>query len=206
MADVISPNRRRFDQGNLLDAARLVFSTAGYEAAQTADMAIEAGTTRATLHARLGSKQDIYEQVLNREAEIFDQWITQAYSQGRGLPLSQLSEIGMAPIFRFAAERPEGFALLFRGARRTGHAAATRRDVIARVTGQLTELIDKRQIAFQSDLKQPTSLLAAACVGVAVNICEHAIDQCLDLGAAHRLAAEFVDGALRHIMTPKADG
>jgi hypothetical protein len=39
----------------------------------------------------------------------------------------------------------------------------------------------------------------AACVGVALQVCEHATDHGNDLGEAHRLAARFVDSAFRNL-------
>ncbi|NED54196.1 TetR/AcrR family transcriptional regulator, partial [Micromonospora aurantiaca] len=106
---------RRFDEGDLLDAARAVFHAEGYAAAQVADIARRAGTTKPTLYARLGNKEQIYLHVVQREAGLFQEWVADAYAQGGSLPLAELAEVGMEPLFRFAAERAEGFSLLFRG-------------------------------------------------------------------------------------------
>jgi AcrR family transcriptional regulator len=199
MAAVVSPSRRRFDEDELLDAAREVFHAEGYGAAQTADIAREAGTTRPTLHARLGNKEEIYLRVVEREAEIFEEWIDDAYARGRELPLSQLADIGMEPIFRFAAERTQGFNLIFRGDRTGERPATLRREVIGSVTEQLTCLIEDRQQKFGFALGPYGEALAAACVGVAVQVCENAIDRGRDLREAHQLAARFVDSAFRHL-------
>jgi AcrR family transcriptional regulator len=61
---------RRFEEEHLLDAARAVFHADGFASAQVADIARGAGTTKPTLYARLGNKEQIYMQVLQRDAEV----------------------------------------------------------------------------------------------------------------------------------------
>ncbi|MFJ9085534.1 TetR/AcrR family transcriptional regulator [Streptomyces sp. NPDC102384] len=193
------PSGRRFDADQLLDAARAVFHAEGYAAAQISDIARRAGTTKPTLYARLGNKEEIYLHVVRREAEIFRAWIADAYAQGGGLPLTELAQIGMDPLFRFAAERAAGFDLLFRGERTGDQPGTLRRDVVNGVTEQLTGLIRRRQESFGPDLGAAADALAAACVGVALQVCEHSIDHGVDLDAAHRIAARFVENAFRNL-------
>ncbi|SEB58030.1 TetR/AcrR family transcriptional regulator [Streptomyces melanosporofaciens] len=190
---------RRFEESHLLDAARAVFHAEGYAAAQIADIARRAGTTKPTLYARLGNKEDIYLHVVRREAEIFRGWIADAYAHGSSLPLSELAQVGMDPLFRFAAERTEGFDLLFRGEKAGDQPGNLRREVLNNVTEQLTTLIKRRQKAFGADLGAPSDALAAACVGVALQVCEHTIDQGGDLGAARHIAARFVENAFHNL-------
>jgi AcrR family transcriptional regulator len=200
----VSPTRRRFDDDRLLDAARAAFHAEGYSATQTVDIAQQAGTTRPTIHTRLGSKEEIFLRVVQREADVFQEWIVDAYERGRDAPLSKLAIIGMEPIFKFAVERPEGFALLFRGDRAGDRPATLRRDVIGRVTELLTNLIEDRQLLFGSTVGPHAATLAAACVGVAVQVCEHALEHGTDMSDAHRVAASFVTGAFRHFSVATA--
>jgi AcrR family transcriptional regulator len=193
----VSPTGRRFGEDQLLDAARAVFHAEGYSAAQIADIARRAGTTKPTLYARLGNKEQIYLRVVQREANAFKDWIADAYEHGTELPLAQLAQVGMEPLFRFAAERAEGFDLLFRGDMTGDNPATLRREVVNGVTEQLTSLIERRQQAFGTALGSTADVLAAACVGVALQVCEHAIDHGHDLDDAHRLAARFVASAFR---------
>jgi AcrR family transcriptional regulator len=196
---LVPPTRRRFDEDQLLDAALEVFYRDGFSDAQTSDIAQQAGTTRPTLHSRLGSKEDVYVKVIQREALTFQWWITEAYQRGRDASLDDLADIGMEPIFRFARERPFGFALLFRGDRTGERPATLRREVIAEVTRQLTALIESRQKAFPATFADQAAALASACVGVALQVCEHALDQGSDLNDAHRFAASFVASAIRNL-------
>lgn len=202
----VSPTRRRFDEDQLLDAARSVFHVHGYSAAQTADIAQAAGTSRPTVHARLGDKEEIYLRVVEREAAVFKQWIAEAYARGRHAPLGELADLGMAPMFRFASERAEGFDLLFRGDRAGQRPASLRRDVIAHVTEQLTRLIEDRQAVIGPPLGGAAATLSAACVGVAVQVCEDALDRGVDLQGAQDIAAAFVAGAFRAFVSRNASG
>ncbi|MEV7393027.1 TetR/AcrR family transcriptional regulator [Streptomyces sp. NPDC091215] len=188
---------RRFDEDDLLDAARAVFHAEGFAAAQIADIARRAGTTKPTLYARLGNKEQIYLHVVRREAEVFRRWVADAYERGSRLPLAELSQVGMEPLFRFAAERAEGFNLLFRGEKTGDRPATLRREVVSGVTEQLTILIERREEVFGTDLGSSADTLAAACVGVALQVCEHTIDRGGDLNAAQHLAARFVENAFQ---------
>jgi AcrR family transcriptional regulator len=198
---LVPPTRRRFDEDQLLDAAREVFHSDGYSAAQTSDIAERAGTTRPTLHSRLGNKEEIYLRVVQREALIFQWWITEAYQRGMTAPLPSLAHIGMEPIFRFAAERPQGYDLLFRGDRTGDRSALVRREVLDYVRRQLTGLIQERQRTFGAWFEDNVSAFAAACIGVALQVCEDALDRGVDLSEAHAFAANFVTGAARHFGT-----
>jgi AcrR family transcriptional regulator len=190
---------RRFDEDELLDAAREVFHAEGYSAAQIADIARRAGTTKPTFYARLGNKEEVYRRVIVREVDILRSWITAAYEQGSDTPLDEFARVGMEPLFRFAAERPEGFDLLFRGDRAGERPINLRRIILRVVTEMLADLIVRRQRAVGPKLSASAEPLAAACVGVAVQVCEHAIDNDNDLGEAHRLAAHFVASAFRSL-------
>lgn len=205
MPDISNPSQRRFDEEHLLDAARAVFHADGYAQAQTADIAKLAGTSRPTLLARLGNKEQMYLRVVEREAITFQGWIADAYHAGRVAPLHELADIGMRPIFAFAAQRAAGFDLLFRGDRTGERPAVLRRDVIEGVTRQLTELIEHRVETFGSALGRHVATVASACIGVAVHVCEHALDHGDDLPQAQRIASAFVENAFRQLDLGTAD-
>jgi AcrR family transcriptional regulator len=197
VAVTVSPSQRRFDEEHLLDAARTVFHADGYAQAQTAEIARLAGTSRPTLLARLGNKEQMYLRVVEREALTFQKWIADAYERGRAAPLPELADVGMRPIFAFATERTAGFDLLFRGDRTGERPALLRRDVIGGVTHQLTDLIEYRIETFGSALGPHVGTIASACIGVAVQVCEHALDRGDDMQQAQRIASAFVESAFR---------
>lgn len=193
------PSGRRFEVGALLDAARDVFYADGFALAQVADIARAAGTTKPTLYARLGNKEQIYRLVVGREAELFRGQVADTYARGGDLPLAELAEFGMGPLFRLARDRPSGFHLLFRDDFAGTEVAAIRRGVVGDVTEQLAALIRHRQKGRGGDLGVIADLAAAACVGLARQVCERAIERGDDLGIAQRLAAQFVENAIRNL-------
>src|SRR5438270_5569047 len=55
----------------ILDTARAVFETYGVRRANIEDVAARAGVSRSTVYRRFPSKDDLFEQVVRREAELF---------------------------------------------------------------------------------------------------------------------------------------
>jgi AcrR family transcriptional regulator len=190
---------RRFDEQELLDAARTVFHAHGYSTVQVADIARQAGTTKPTLYARLGPKEQIYRRVIEREVNILRAWITDAFIRGTDMSLAELADIGTQTLFRFAAQRPEGFDLLLRGDRAAERPINLRRVILHVVTDMLADLITRRRGTTDTEPTSTDRALAAACVGVAVQVCENAIDRGQPLEEAQHLAAQFIANAFRHL-------
>jgi TetR/AcrR family transcriptional regulator len=55
----------------ILDTARAVFETYGVRRANIEDVAARAGVSRSTIYRRFPSKDDLFEKVVRREAELF---------------------------------------------------------------------------------------------------------------------------------------
>src|SRR5437660_5546067 len=55
----------------ILDTARAVFETYGVRRANIEDVAARAGVSRSTVYRRFPTKDDLLEQVVRREAELF---------------------------------------------------------------------------------------------------------------------------------------
>ncbi|SPM29611.1 TetR/AcrR family transcriptional regulator [Mycobacterium terramassiliense] len=62
----------------ILDTARVVFETYGVRRANIEDVAARAGVSRSTIYRRFPTKDDLFEQVVRREAEIFFRTLDQA--------------------------------------------------------------------------------------------------------------------------------
>ncbi|GAA5196822.1 TetR/AcrR family transcriptional regulator [Microbacterium jejuense] len=193
------PSGRRFDVDVLLDAAREIFYIDGFARAQIVDIARAAGTTKPTLYARLGNKERIHEMVVRREADVFRSQVAVAYERGGDLPLRELARSGMEPLFHFARERPSGFHVLFLGDSPSAEVVTIRREVVEGVIEQLDALIRRRQKVLGAELGESSDLIAAACVGLARQVCERAIARGDDLFVAQDLAARFVENAIRNL-------
>jgi TetR/AcrR family transcriptional regulator len=64
----------------ILDTARQVFETYGVRRANIEDIAARAGVSRSTIYRRFPTKDDLFERVVRREAELFFATLDQATS------------------------------------------------------------------------------------------------------------------------------
>src|ERR1700704_6050495 len=55
----------------ILDTARTVFETYGVRRANIEDVAVRAGVSRSTIYRRFPTKDDLFEHVVRREAQLF---------------------------------------------------------------------------------------------------------------------------------------
>jgi AcrR family transcriptional regulator len=201
--DSLKPARTpRFAQDHLLDAARDLFHSEGYHAAQIATIAERAGTTKPTLYARVGDKEAIYLRVIEREMEVLTTGFREVYARAGKLTLHEFVEAAFEPIFRFARERPAGFELLFRS-----EPGGPGNDVFRRKKQEFLPLVARAiQARFQAVGAQIGSAsagaLAAACVGMAIEIALHAADTNLDMDQALQLLVVFAEGAFRNLDVP----
>ncbi len=105
----------------ILDTARSVFETYGVRRANIEDVAARAGVSRSTIYRRFPTKDDLFEAVVRREAELFFTTLDQA-TTGRS-PQEAVIEaftlgvrlIGDSPLYsRIAESEPELFGMFSR--------------------------------------------------------------------------------------------
>lgn len=193
-----SPQGRRFTEDELLDAALVLFHARGYHAVQMSELAAKAGTTKPTLYARLGSKQEIYIRVLEREAGLLKAALYDEYERATREPVDQVVPIAMLAFFRFAAQRRAGFDLLFRS-EPGGPGRGIGERAMDEVIEQVTQVIDDYILRTGGRPGSRTPLLAAAGVGVARQVCQYALDNDHDLAAAGTLATAFAETGMRRL-------
>ena len=191
-----APGRQRFTDDDLLDTARDVFSRRGYHAAQMSEIAARAATTKPTLYARLGSKQQIYLAVLAREAAALTGYLYDAYKLTAGRPMHEMVEIANLALFRFAEQHRVGFELLFRD-EPSAPGTGTGERVMNEVTDRVSELVASVLERSGRRAGPSSSLIAAAGVGVARQVCQYALEHRLDLPTAGTLASAFTAAAMR---------
>jgi AcrR family transcriptional regulator len=191
-----APGRPRFTDDDLLDAALGVFGASGYQAAQMSEIAERAATTKPTLYARLGSKDEIYVKVLEREADMLKARLVEAYKQAATLPLHELVKLSVRAFFDFARDRPAGFDLVFRS-EPGGPGPGIGRRMVQEVIDHIAELT--AAVITRSGRKPGISvnLLAAADAGVAIKTCQYALDNGYDLEAVEALAVSYIESATR---------
>ena len=196
--ETTTPWRRRYTEDELLNAALSTFDAGGYQQAQIADIAEAAGTTKPTLYARLGSKEQIYLRLVEREAEDFKERLASAYKEAASLPLDGLVRLAVRAFFDFARQRRASFDLLFRSEPgRPGPEIGKR--AVDEVIDEITELMSSVVIRAGRRPGKSTGMLAAATAGIATQTCLYALDHGHDLADAETLAAGYIEAAMRAI-------
>jgi AcrR family transcriptional regulator len=108
-------------EDTILDTARAVFETYGVRRANIEDVAARAGVSRSTIYRRFPTKDELFEAVVRREAELFFTTLDQA-TTGRS-PQEAVVEaftlgvrlIGDSPLYsRIADSEPELFGMFSR--------------------------------------------------------------------------------------------
>ena len=105
--------RRPISEDAFLDAATDLFAHQGYGATSVDQIALRAGSTKPTLYARFASKEELYARAVEREAALLTRHLFDAYDRAERQGLREGVSLGMRAAFEFAAERPDGTALLF---------------------------------------------------------------------------------------------
>jgi AcrR family transcriptional regulator len=193
------PARRRYTEDALLDAARAVFHEHGYAATQVPEIAKRAGTTKPTLYARLGGKEEIFTKVLEREAELLRSWLLEAYMRAQDLSLHGMVDAALKPFFRFARERRAGFELLF-GTEPGLPGSAVGQEFLRDILEPVTSLIQARIRSVGGDAQAVSAgAVAVATIGVTLHLGIYAIEKGLDLDAVSDVGTAYVDGAFRSL-------
>jgi AcrR family transcriptional regulator len=162
------------------------------------EIAQQGATTKPTLYARLGSKDEIYVRVLEREAELLLALLAKAYEQAASLPLHALVRVAVRAFFDFARKRRAGFDLLFRS-EPGGPGPGIGKQAVDKIIDHIAEL---NSTVIRRSGREPgasVQLLAAANAGVAIKACQYALDNGYDLAAAEALAGSYIESAMRCI-------
>jgi AcrR family transcriptional regulator len=143
---VNAPPRRRLTaeerRTGILDSALAVFSENGYHASSIDDIAREAGVSKALIYEHFASKQELYADLIARNARELTQRIGAALV---GVELESGSSrlaIGLDAFFAFVEERRDAWRMLFRDAADPETGAVLNR-MLEQVTAEVTVLISQ---------------------------------------------------------------
>jgi AcrR family transcriptional regulator len=144
--DVNAPPRRRLTaeerRTGILDAALAVFSQHGYHPSSIDDIAREAGVSKALIYEHFASKQELYADLIARNARELTQRLGVALS---GVELESGAArlaTGLDAFFAFVEERRDAWRMLFRDAADPETAAVLNR-MLEQVTAEVTVLISQ---------------------------------------------------------------
>jgi AcrR family transcriptional regulator len=143
---VNAPARRRLTaeerRTGILDSALAVFSASGYHSSSIDDIAREAGVSKALIYEHFASKQELYADLIARNARELTQRLGAALV---GVELesgaSRLA-IGLDAFFSFVEERRDAWRMLFRDVADPETAAVLDR-MLQQVTAEVTVLISQ---------------------------------------------------------------
>jgi AcrR family transcriptional regulator len=139
-----APPKRRLTaeerRTEILDSALAVFSRRGYHAASIDDIAAEAGVSKALIYEHFASKQELYADLIARNARELTQRVAGALS---GVEIESTVErlaTGLEAFFAFVEERRDAWRMLFRDASDPETSAVLDR-MVEQVTAEVTVLI-----------------------------------------------------------------
>jgi AcrR family transcriptional regulator len=166
-----APTRRRLTaeerRTEILDAALSAFSRKGYHAASLDDIAGEAGISKALIYEHFASKQELYGDLIARNARELTQRVAGALG---GMEVESGMErlaAGLDAFFAFVEERRDAWRMLFREAADM-ETAEVRDRMVDQVTAEVQELmaLDPGARALEDSHDEPAlRLLAEMLVG-----------------------------------------
>jgi AcrR family transcriptional regulator len=143
---VNAPPRRRLTaeerRTGILDAALAVFSESGYHSASIDDIAREAGVSKALIYEHFASKQELYADLIARNARELTQRIGAALVGVEIESGSSRLAIGLDAFFAFVEERRDAWRMLFRDVADPETATVVNR-MLEQVTAEVTVLISQ---------------------------------------------------------------
>jgi AcrR family transcriptional regulator len=166
-----APTRRRLTaeerRTEILDAALTAFSRKGYHATSLDDIAGEAGVSKALIYEHFASKQELYGDLIARNARELTQRVTSALVGVEVESGVARLATGLDAFFAFVEERRDAWRMLFREASDT-ETTAVRDRMVEQVTVEVTGLmaLDPGARALEDSQEEPAlRLLAEMLVG-----------------------------------------
>jgi AcrR family transcriptional regulator len=193
----------RVAETSILDAAATVFAAEGFDRANMDTIAARAGTTKPTLYARFGSKEDLFAAAVKREYDVRKERLFEAYSSDDEEELFRARLARWITVyFDLVRERPDGFKLIADGERHPAAAAITERggrEIVDRIE-QLVIQISGRQG------RDGARLVASMITAMLTSCARQAVARHNDLDQAAALCESFLYAALHGLDPDLIDG
>lgn len=163
------------------------------------EIADQANSTKPTLYAHFGGKDQLYSRLLQREAEQARAHLFDAYEAAAALGLREQTRADVEALFIYVEQSPQGFELLF-GPRNAGSAASVRTTLLDEISSHLAQrLTDFRTGSVGGAPTWSEQQLAAMLVGSSITAAQHARAVGADMSRACALASAFAIAALESI-------
>ncbi|MFE1591363.1 QsdR family transcriptional regulator [Nocardia sp. NPDC058705] len=198
----VRPRRRstavRPSDDTLLDGVLSVFAAHGFDNVTMDQLAAAAETSKPTLYAHFGTKEQLFDACVRREAARLLEWMRESYRRARGFDLDRHVATTTRALFDFAATHAEGFHVLF-GAPTAGRSHEVRAAAIGSVADTVAELIRHEYGGADLAWGASADFCAAAITDIGVRGVQQALAQDLDFTAAADLTVSIIVAAMRHL-------
>jgi len=170
---------RAVREQQMLDAAVVVFSAAGFHDASMDEIAARAGISKPMVYAYLGSKEELFLACLHREGTRLMEAVASAVAPADAPPLPPDEQLwrGLRAFFAFVGAHRDGWRVLYRQARGTEPFVAELAAMRARMVDVVCGLLS-RVIAASGRSPRPVDVtaMAYALVGAGESLADWAVD------------------------------
>jgi AcrR family transcriptional regulator len=176
-----------------LEAAVGAFARDGLHGTSMDAIAAAAGLTKPALYRRFGSKDALFERVVDHECTRLTDHLLSAYALALELPVEERLGHAFEAFFRYAQDRPHGFRLLFCTSHHRSSTVAERVDVVRRqVTDRVAAMVRHELAANGNDAPVAADVLATVLVGMGEHTARRLVEEASwDRAAVVRLLARF---------------
>lgn len=182
--------RNRPTDDELLDAACAVIAEVGAERTTMTAIAERGGTTRVTLYAHFGSRDELVNRVMTRELDTFTSFMFEVYDASEDMPYGARARYSVQALFDYARRHPAGLRVLI-GHREGGSDRRLYAALEPRIAARLRQNYSERgaRIAASADT------LASLLLGMSLDVAHRAlivdgagVDEACDLAITATLA------------------
>lgn len=184
-----------------LEAAARAFAHDGLHGTSMDAIAAAARLTKPSLYRRFGSKDGLFELVVEHECTRLTDHLLSAYALALELPVEARLANSFDAFFQYAQERPHGFRLLFCTSHHRSSTVAERIDVVRRqVTDRVAAMVRHELAANGNEAPVAADVLATVLVGMGEHTARRLIEEpAWDRAAVVRLLARFATAGGRGV-------
>lgn len=189
--------RNRPTDTQLLDAACAVMAEIGVDRATMDIIARRADTSRVTLYAHFGSRDELVHAVIERELGKLTAWMFDIYDSGEAMHYGQRATYSIESLFEYARRHPRGFRVLLDNRYDESHPG---RRLSAALEPRIAEELRANYAERGTPIDGGADTLATLLLGISLDVAYRAvIVGGSDIGAACDLAVTASLAVLRAV-------
>lgn len=161
-----------------LEAAVRAFAEDGLHGTSMDTIAAAAGMAKPSIYRRFGSKDALFERVVDMECTRLSELLLSAYALALELPTEDRLAHSFDAFFRYAEERPHGFRLLFATSHHRTSTVADRVEGLRRqITDRVATMVRRELIANRNQASVSADVLATFLVGMGEHAARRMVDE-----------------------------